>query len=273
MADLSLVIFTILSQLAVGMIVVSWLMEYTDKPLVAKTGKLVVGSALGVMVLGLLASLAHLGHPTMAFMALSNLGTSWLSREVALFSLFIVVAALYFLQWKDDSGARKVWGAVASAVGLLAVVVSGMLYVMPSMPAWNNASPVFTFLLAALLMGAISVGVIVKQQGQALPTSVFTAAFAILVVSAVSYTLYLSSMASGLAEQSLTASLILGSGFFWARVVLGWVVPIVIIASILFSKKDASLNSLAAVFVMVIIAEFIARDLFYSAIVATQVGM
>lgn len=44
-----------------------------------------------VMALALIFSLFHLGSPALAFCAISNLGSSWLSREILFAVLFLVL--------------------------------------------------------------------------------------------------------------------------------------------------------------------------------------
>src|SRR5512142_1103464 len=53
-----------------------------------------------VLVLGMLASLLHLGNPLNAYKAVTNVGSSWLSREILCGVLFAVTGGAFAIaQW------------------------------------------------------------------------------------------------------------------------------------------------------------------------------
>jgi formate dehydrogenase iron-sulfur subunit len=91
-AHWSLVFMTVLTQLSVGTFVVIWLLQLiggaTRLGTAAATSLVVAALALGGATL-------HLGRPAYAYRALKMWRRSWLSREVALFGAFSVVAAVY----------------------------------------------------------------------------------------------------------------------------------------------------------------------------------
>ncbi len=146
--ELPLVLFTVLSQAAVGMVLMSAVRG------VAGHGS---GSArnewmlvAGLMGLGIAASLFHLGHPLEAYRALAHLEKAWLSREVLAAGAFLALAA----GAAAVGGGRGalLWGAVAA--GLATVLASGMTYAPPAFPALNNALPTVFFLISAVVLGA-----------------------------------------------------------------------------------------------------------------------
>jgi formate dehydrogenase iron-sulfur subunit len=94
---------------------------------------------------GMVGALGHLGRPIAAWKALRNLRRSWLSREVALLSLYAAVAV----------GAVLVPGLapVAAVVGAAGVFASARLYVVPGRPAWNTPLTVVRFFATALALG------------------------------------------------------------------------------------------------------------------------
>src|SRR6185369_16456878 len=60
-------------------------------------GFFALGAALALITIGLLTSTLHLGRPARAWRALSQVGTSWLSREgVAALVTYLPAAALGF---------------------------------------------------------------------------------------------------------------------------------------------------------------------------------
>jgi formate dehydrogenase iron-sulfur subunit len=106
--------------------------------------------AAGVAGAGLVGALAHLGRPIAAAKALRNLRSSWLSREVALLSLYAALAA--------GAAAVPALAPVATLAGLAGVVASSMIYVVPGRPAWNSRLTVVRFLATALALGPALTG-------------------------------------------------------------------------------------------------------------------
>ena len=105
----ALITFTILAQMSVGSFIVLGAIHYF---VVQKSGTKQADElsdrallAIGpVLALGMAASLLHLGNPLNAYKAVTNLGSSWLSREILFGVLFAVVGALFALmQWRKIS--------------------------------------------------------------------------------------------------------------------------------------------------------------------------
>jgi DMSO reductase anchor subunit len=90
-------------------------------------------------------ALGHLGRPIAAWKALRNLRRSWLSREVALLTLYAAVAVSAVLV----PGLAPV-AAVAGAAGVFA---SARLYIVPGRPAWDTPLTVVRFFATALALG------------------------------------------------------------------------------------------------------------------------
>ena len=101
-SELPLVIFTVLVQMAVGAFIVlggfpiSGIDYYEpglDAPIYFDTA----ADDWDCFWIGVLASLLHLGRPLVAYRALSNLRTSWLSREILLAGLFMAGWAVFLV--------------------------------------------------------------------------------------------------------------------------------------------------------------------------------
>ncbi len=110
---------------------------------------------LGVLALG--TSLLHLGRPLRAPRALLRCSTSWLSREVAAFSLFIVSLGCYvFMPFLSlDGQLRFLVGALAALIGLTGMVATGQVYHLRSRPTWDSWISVSTIPLGALSAGIL----------------------------------------------------------------------------------------------------------------------
>lgn len=137
-----LIALTLLTQLAAGAVASAALLG------LAAGGRGLASATRGAFVAGAVAlsgSLLHLGRPMRALKALRNLRTSWLSREVALFSLFAVLSFAY--AWRPGA---SLLGLTATLVGMAGVYASARLYLVPARPVWNSRrTPVAFFATAA----------------------------------------------------------------------------------------------------------------------------
>ena len=180
--ELPLILFTVLAQMSVGAFVALGVVQVVGR---LRYGKAAVDEiadpslyAIGpVLVLGLMASMLHLGNPFNALNTFRHLDSSWLSREIvfgiAFSGLGFLFAALQFLRWGSPA-LRQALAALTAVVGLGLVWVMSMVYAsLPTVPAWNTwATPaqffLTTFLLGALAVGAAFMGVIMwRRQGLA----------------------------------------------------------------------------------------------------------
>ena len=162
----ALIVFTILAQMSVGAFWVLGIVHYyaTRKAGVEEADRMSDRALLAiipVLVLGMLASLLHLGNPFSAYKAVTNLGTSWLSREILFGVLFLVFGALYaFLQWRKigSVAVRNVIAWVAALLGIGLVYSMASVYMLYSQPAWNTLATPISFFVTALLLGALAMG-------------------------------------------------------------------------------------------------------------------
>ena len=108
---------------------------------------------LGMVTLGLVSSMLHLGHPERAWRAMSQWRTSWLSRE-GVASLVTYAPAVGFpLLWLI-TGAPGPIGFVSAVMAVVTVVCTGMIYASRKpIRQWSNPYVVPIYLLAALFSG------------------------------------------------------------------------------------------------------------------------
>lgn len=271
MNEWPLIFFTILTQLAAGAFVTLWFLDMKGRKIDQHDGRMATASVAIILAAGLGLSLLHLGIPFMAFRALTNLGSSWLSREVLLFSLLLALIIIFYFQWDEGKeGSRRVIGVAAAVVAVLAVIASAMIYVLPARPAWNNLSPVVFFLLTTVLLGPLYMGTFFSLKGKdwySLPL------ISVVVIGfyALSFFLYLSVLLSGSGPEALTGQKIMQSAAFWGRVVLSWILPLTILVPATLGRRlDSRVISL--IFLLVLLGEIMGRELFYSSVVALQVG-
>jgi len=90
-------------------------------------------------------ALGHLGRPIAAWKAFRNLRRSWLSREVALLSVYAALAAA--------AVAVPGLAPAAAVAGAAGVAASALLYVVPGRPAWHTPLTVVRFFATAVAIG------------------------------------------------------------------------------------------------------------------------
>ena len=176
--DWSLVIFTVLTQAALGAFLTLQALRY----LAARHGRpgpAMLMVVLAVLSAGLLAALFHLSTPLQAARAVVNFSSSWLSREIVFGSLF--AALLGTLAWREHLGASPAPAGPASAApmstnagianpaletwlprltaaaGLTFLCCQIAIYLLPAQPAWNSFATPAAFAGTALRLGVLGV--------------------------------------------------------------------------------------------------------------------
>lgn len=303
--DWALVLFTILAQLGVGSFIVMGIAHFfaarkageEEADRMSDRALLAIGPLL---VLGTLASLLHLGDPVNAFRAISNLGSSWLSREILFNVLFIVVGGVFaIMQWRKLSTAstRNIIAWVAAIIGLALVFSMSQIYRIRTVPVWDSLATPVSFFVTTFLLGTLAVGTayVVNYaymqrrnemgcgeegvQCVLLRTTLRWIAIAAIVlvgIQFVLYPLYLADLSaeSGAAQESariiiedygvaLAVRLVLV--FIGAALLGGFIYRN---ASISGNLQTASMLAYIA-FVLVLVGEIIGRYIFY----ASQVGV
>ncbi|TGE33746.1 DmsC/YnfH family molybdoenzyme membrane anchor subunit [Desulfosporosinus sp. Sb-LF] len=291
-----LILFTVLGQIAVGIILMLWWLDRSRDHLNTKLFKQGVNVSGILLALALLASLFHLGHPEAAYRALAHLGSSWLSREILLFLLTFLAWIYLFWQSRQqaisrilESGAtpittseiaagvqqtdnRSLGLGITSVLGLLGIASSAMIYVLPRVPAWNNVGPVLFFLLTTGLLGALCTLVLGTKLLQPVQKNLLLKwSLGCTILSLLLYVVY-GSLLSGSAEGSLTLSFLLNSPLFWARALLGWLAPLLLLVSLLRNSQVEKPNLILIVTLLVCLGEVLGRALFYLSAVGIHIN-
>ena len=159
--NLPLVAFTTLAPLAAGGTVGLLLIGRPVFGPEPDWGALLV---LGVAVCALAVSFLHLGHPLRAYRAVAHISSSWLSREVLLFGLFVLCLAAYSVPWSGGAGIRQLCGRAAGVLGFAAVFATGKVYQLSAHPSWNHWATVASFPAGALSAG-LALGIFASGLG------------------------------------------------------------------------------------------------------------
>lgn len=158
-AHFPLVFMLTLTQMAFGIFGIGLLVKQS-RPLIPDgmlAGIDVAG--LAVLMAGLNIAIFHLGRPLKAYRALAGLATSWLSREIAGFNLFVftamgLVAWGIFPQLADWTGISRDWMATLATIGgAVAIGCSAMLYIVTKRPLWTGFRTFSLFLLTSAILG------------------------------------------------------------------------------------------------------------------------
>jgi len=112
-------------------------------------------SALVAALLGLAASVTHLGRPLKAWRSFLGLRRSWLSREIVAFALFVPLAAAATIVACAE--ARAEWQQallwLAAVAGMIAVACSGMVYHATQREGWRGKYSIGRFFGTAAVLG------------------------------------------------------------------------------------------------------------------------
>jgi DMSO reductase anchor subunit len=123
--------------------------------------------ALGFLLVGLVASVFHLGHPERAWRAVSQWRTSWLSREVIVLPVFMLLVFLYgsvhYLGWTmplftvSDTlpvDLTLVIGLLGALVAFALFICTAMIYAsLKFLQEWHTPLTVANYLFLGLASG------------------------------------------------------------------------------------------------------------------------
>jgi len=156
----SLVLFTLLAQLAVGLFVLTGLFHGLPSTGVPHPGFVLVPP---LALLAMLTSFLHLGTPINAWRAISNLRTSWLSREILFMGLFSGLSSLLtlflWLGWGSEALQRAL-GWLTVLAGLALVYCMARIYMLRSLPPWHTWLTLASFYASAFLLGGLALAAI-----------------------------------------------------------------------------------------------------------------
>ncbi len=156
----SLVAFTLLAQAGAGTYLIHECLLLAQPSLggddPAQLSRKIHLLVLGILAMALLLSFFHLGYPLHSFHALNNLGHSWLSREIL--GMILLGTFLLLINLRDHFPGflpyLKPWltgGAMVSALFLL--LSMSRLYMLETVPLWDNWHTPVSFAITALLAG------------------------------------------------------------------------------------------------------------------------
>ena len=180
----SVILFTTLSGLGYGLLawLGLWLLRAPQAAPDLALFQLIAGFVLSSV--GLLASLAHLGHPERAWRAFSQWRSSWLSREGVLAVLTLAAQVLTAILLLGDASpyALRAAGLALAVLALGTVACTAMIYAsLTPIPAWRHGLVLPVYLGFALLGGGLAAAAFALERLDPLPTLALALAAPLLV--------------------------------------------------------------------------------------------
>lgn len=291
MEQLALVIFSICIQAAIGMMVFVAIAKLVNKDGIYNPA--VVTSA-GLAIIGLLASLMHLGRPLSALNSLAQFGSSWLSREIWLtgsFTGLTVLAAILIFFKPSAKSAINALIPIAAVIGLADVYVMASVYNFTSVPAWKYSSIYVEFYAAAVSIGAVLfIALSRKEAANIRRTVTLTVAVAVVlqVAAMVLYYIQLGANESLAAQKSLSILSSMGE-----TVAIKWLLILLGSGLLFFPIKKGNTNvsagqaaievaattegtlsiSIYIAAALLIVGQIVGRYLFYAIMIISTIGL
>jgi len=275
---LALTIFSICVQAAIGIIIFVAIAGLLNKGITFKKATI---TAAGLGIVGMFASLMHLGKPFSAIRALNQFGSSWLSREIWFTAIFvgltIVMVVLIYARAQNKSAINGL-AAAAALVGLIDVFFMAAIYSSSSVPFWQSAATYVEFYAAAISMGAIlflllSINEMAEMAIMKKIVALAVAVAVILQVAVVVPSLIVMSASSSTAVHSSLAIL----GNMAVAIALKWIFILTGALLLLWMLKDELsklvTNIVLSSTVLLLAGQIVGRYLFYAAMVVTGIGL
>lgn len=192
----SLLFFTVLSQFSAGIMIALMGFLFFKNKIKEKRSEVFLRTSLLIaffaMAVALVLSFFHLNQPLRSVYALSNIKTSWLSREIitaSIFLFFTTLATLVFYLRKSPATVKAM--CVLSAVaGILFVFSMAKIYMIPTVPPWNTPATVTAFFSTALLLGPLLVLILFSKSIKKSLNEIVTDRYFVLLISLIIIALF-----------------------------------------------------------------------------------
>jgi anaerobic dimethyl sulfoxide reductase subunit C (anchor subunit) len=278
MQEWPLLIFTVCLQAAIGGMFI--LAIFYKKISTLGEGKLfqVTKSSLiaivGLSIVGLVASFTHLGTPTHAVNMISNLGTSWQSREILMTGLFIAAAVITLVLAFVQKKVNFVLVVISALIGLVDIYCMGAIYAATLVSGWDSIQTYTSFygtglVLGSVLLASTMVPALGKHDSGALTQSLVKSVFFISLAGIAIELIGLALFATSMPEVNVIAgtNALNSLDGYYGTVAFRWIIEVIGVVALgcLSMSKNSKLPlslayvALAALFV----AEGMSRYVFY----------
>lgn len=277
--DWSLVFFTTLSQLSVGIVLCFSILYYyqSDLNLVFAKGFSLKNPLLLALIfisLAAILSLSHLGQPLRAFNSLSNLKGSWMSREILGLGIYVFLLLLAFiLNWQTEAAnPLKILIPIIALSGLCFIWFMVRIYTIPTIPSWSHWNTPVSFVSTMIILGFIAILILkfygfIQFENYMINRLIMTILMVLFVEICVGFIHQF--RIEGL--QSNLEELMFNKGTFYTVFLIRMILLIIGFIGILITitKPDLFTGNtyllvMYVMFFLIIIQEFMGRLLFYS---------
>lgn len=255
MHEWPLLIFTLLVQTSIGgMFALSIYLKLVNKDEEAtfQLAKLPLIVISVVSLIGLAASFSHLGSPLNALYTITNLGSSWFSREIIFVGAFIFLTLATTALLLVKKKVNMIMMYVTSFVGLCAVFMMASIYASSLIAEWNGIGTYAAFYATTLLVGATLIASLCKQQIDKSLMGLFLIATVGIVIKLI----FLPGHFANVIEFNTAQQ-----PFLYGQLILT-IVSILLLGYVTFIRKSAQ-PLLWVTFLIAFIGEFLARYMFF----------
>lgn len=275
MEQLSLVIFSICIQAAIGIMFFAGIGRLLNKEVVFKNATI---TAAGLGIVGMLASLLHLGRPMGAIRALSQFGSSWLSKEIWFTAIFVgltVLATILIYAKPENKSAATGLTWAAALVGLVDVFSMASIYSSTSVPIWQGNATFVEFYAATISIGATLFLLLSLKEAVSMGKIIAIAVAGIVIVQVAAVVPYF--VAAGASSSTaLQKSLEILAGMSLINS-LKWVAILAGTSMMLWLAKEEKAKSYGALLAgsaaFLLVGQVVGRYLFYVSVVVTGIGL
>lgn len=189
-APLSMILFTTLAGIAQGLLLALVALDVAASWGLAQLPPALrfIGAAL-VLVLGqagLIAATFHLGHPLRAWRSAAMWRTSWLSREVIVLPLFLLLTLAWAAaHWMQVPRWGLAFGLGAAIMALLLFLCTGMIYgAVKAIREWATPLTPLNFALLGSASGVLAASALAAWQTPQYAELLSASAFVLLLLAA-----------------------------------------------------------------------------------------
>lgn len=213
--NLSLVLFTWLTQASVGLLILRSIyvrQSQNDKIKTYITGHFMLTSAFIMLVAGLILSFTHLHYPAHAYNAINNLGSSWMSREILAETILLFTVLVWYIvnRMRIRQIPVVIPETIAIVSGIVLVYFMIRTYMLPSIPELHNPSFPVSFIITPALGGASLVFFFIRKKEPAYAERFRLIASIAFVLSFINHLLFLFLSNSYLLDSPVTFVYIAG---------------------------------------------------------------
>lgn len=281
MSQLSLVIFTVLAQAAVGIFIALGMIELMARPERKAMTKSFIASFI-LLGIGAVASTTHLSQPLRMFNVLLGVQHgSALSLEIVALSLFGGAGAAYMGMRLFNllEGLQKLVLMAAMVLGVVLILAIANVYTLETVPVWDSIWTPFQFLMTAAVAGPLGAATLLRVQSKELGSvqaladkALATVGTLTVIVASVGYVGYLFWL--GQLDVAANPFTVAAYPFNLPMLRMGLLLTGILSWSMFAARGSNKCSHMTTTaFVMVMASELLGRAFFYDAFISASAGM